>query len=360
MTSASSRNRNVATMTNPYPRITFGMIVLNGEPYLEYNLRTIYPFAHQIIVVEGATPAAAAISTPDGHSIDTTLHTLNTFKKNHDPEDKLVIITRDGYWDGEKDEMSQAYAERVTGDYLWQVDSDEFYKAADIERIIKMLRADPSITGMSFKQIQFWGDRNYFTDGWYLRRGAQYFHRLFRWGEGYTYTTHRPPTVTDPDGQNLLHGNWIHGREIAKQGIYMYHYSLVFPEQVRRKVSYYTAGVGKGVSSSPQWFEDAYLTLKTPFRVHNVYKYPSWLKYYRGKHPKEIDRLWHDIEVGRVNVEQRQTDDIERLLQSPTYRMKRSMLIFGDYLERYPLFYKFKMLLEQIRLKVKRIIRSII
>jgi hypothetical protein len=36
------------------PRITFGMIVLNGEPFMRYNLQAIYPFAHQIIVVEGA------------------------------------------------------------------------------------------------------------------------------------------------------------------------------------------------------------------------------------------------------------------------------------------------------------------
>lgn len=36
------------------PRITFGMIVLNGEPFTRYNLRALYPFAHEIIVVEGA------------------------------------------------------------------------------------------------------------------------------------------------------------------------------------------------------------------------------------------------------------------------------------------------------------------
>ena len=35
------------------PSITFGMIVLNGEPFVRYNLRALYPFAHQIIVVEG-------------------------------------------------------------------------------------------------------------------------------------------------------------------------------------------------------------------------------------------------------------------------------------------------------------------
>ena len=35
------------------PRVTFGIIVLNGEPFTRYCLRSLYPFAHQIIVVEG-------------------------------------------------------------------------------------------------------------------------------------------------------------------------------------------------------------------------------------------------------------------------------------------------------------------
>ena len=38
-----------------WPRVTFGIIVLNGEPFTRYCLRSLYPFAHQIIVVEGGT-----------------------------------------------------------------------------------------------------------------------------------------------------------------------------------------------------------------------------------------------------------------------------------------------------------------
>ncbi|MFC1960142.1 hypothetical protein ACFLYO_05490 [Chloroflexota bacterium] len=38
--------------TNKLPRISFGMIVLNGLPFVSYNLRALYPFAHRIIAVE--------------------------------------------------------------------------------------------------------------------------------------------------------------------------------------------------------------------------------------------------------------------------------------------------------------------
>ena len=57
------------------PKVTFGMIVLNGEPFVRPLLRTVYPYAHEIIVVEGACPGAVA--TEDGHSVDGTLEALH-------------------------------------------------------------------------------------------------------------------------------------------------------------------------------------------------------------------------------------------------------------------------------------------
>ena len=96
------------------PRITFGIIVLNGEPFLRYTLRALYPFAHEIIVVEGAAPGAANIATPDGHSLDGTLDSLRAFKDNEDPEDKLAIVSRDGFWT-EKDEMSASLCRACNG-----------------------------------------------------------------------------------------------------------------------------------------------------------------------------------------------------------------------------------------------------
>ena len=136
------------------PEVTFGIIVLNGLPFLEYNLRALYPFAHQIIVVEGAVGAAATLATPEGHSLDGSLEFLRRFKEERDPEGKLVLVTAeedgapDGFW-SEKDEMSQAYARRATGDWLWQVDSDEFYLEEDMRAVFAMLDEDPQISAVS-------------------------------------------------------------------------------------------------------------------------------------------------------------------------------------------------------------------
>lgn len=320
------------------PRITFGMIVLNGEPFLRYNLRTLYPFAHQIILVEGAALAAANIATPDGHSLDNTLEIARQFKASEDPDGKLTIVTAEdegypnGFWPGEKHQQSQAYARRATGDYLWQVDVDEFYQPNDILFVLRMLTARPDITAVSFKMITFWGGFDYITDGWYLRQGAKIYRRLFKWGPDYCYVTHRPPTVYNAQQQDLFTKNPVNGYQMARYGVFLYHYSLVFPHQVRYKSDYYSrANWASHIRQARSWAESSFLKLDHPFRVHNVYQYPSWLERYRRQHPPEIEALRQDIVDKKIVVNMRATDDIERLLNTPIYRLGRfSLKVTGD------------------------------
>lgn len=323
-----------------YPKVTFGIIVLNGEPFVRYNLRALYPFAYQIIVVEGAAPGASGVASPEGHSTDETLETLHDFKANEDPDDKVTIVTAEdeghpnGFWPGEKHEMSQAYAKRARGDYLWQVDVDEFYQPEDMHRVLKMLQDDPGITVISFKQITFWGGFDYLTDGWYLRRGANIYHRLFKWGPDYQYVTHRPPTVHDAQGRNLRNVRWVNGRMLAQRGIYLYHYSLLFPKQVREKCAYYQQAAWARRAVEEHWAQETFLRLQQPFRAHNVYDYPSWLERFGGPHPPQIEALRQDITSGRIDVEMRPTEDVERLLRSPIYALGRSWMKAWDHVDR--------------------------
>lgn len=312
-----------------FPRISFGMIVLNGEPFIRYNLRALYPFAHEIIVVEGACPSAESFATRDGHSQDGTLETLRQFQVESDPQRKLIVVTAEdeghpnGFW-SEKDEMSQAYARRASGNYLWQVDVDEFYRSQDMQTVIEILRQDPSMKAVTFRVRTFWGGLGYRPDSIALRRGAQDFHRLFAWAPGYRYTTHRPPTVIDEQGRDLRTIKALTAADLVRRwGIYLYHYTFLFPFQVRFKLAYYgPLGPSCYLPKREAWMKN-YFELKHPFLIDDtsVLGEPSWLLRYDGKHPEVILQLWQDIEQGKIKEERRATDDIERLVRNPLYKL---------------------------------------
>lgn len=316
------------------PRISFGMIVLNGEPFIRYNLKALYPFAHEIIIVEGACPTARAFATNDGHSTDGTLDVLRRFQVEEDPQKKLVIITgekvgqENGFW-SEKDEMSQAYARRATGDYLWQVDVDEFYRPEDIQAIITMLQGDPGIKAVSFRALHFWGAPWYRTDGIHLRNGAQDYHRLFAWVPGYKYTTHRPPTVVDENGQDIRMAKALTAEKLAHRGIYLYHYALLFPFQANFKLAYYGKMDALLLPKREAWHRN-YFCLSNPFLVDDtsVLGEPSWLLRFKGQHPTSIHELWQDIEDGRIQIERRPTQDIEQLLNDRQYQVTKVLLAY--------------------------------
>ncbi len=313
--------------SDQFPRLTFGLIVLNGQPFIRYNLRALYPFAYQIIVVEGAVPGAAEVATVDGHSRDGSLEELYRFQAQEDPQQKIEIVTKDGFW-SEKDEMSQAYAARVKGDFLWQVDIDEFYQPQDMQKIVSMLRVDRDLTAVYFKQISFWGGFDYVSDGWYLRQaqdqGPGIVPRLFRWRPGYCYAAHRPVVVLDEVGDDIRKIKPLNGQELAAQAIYMYHYALVFPKQVAEKSAYYSEAGWVRRKQMNEWAENVYHDLRRPYRVHNVYHYPSWLEHFRGDHPPQIEALRRDIVAGEVAIDLRPTSDIETLLNKRSYRIGRS------------------------------------
>jgi hypothetical protein len=180
----------------------------------------------------------------------------------------------------------------------------------------------PDVWTVSFQQLQFWGGLRYLVDGWYLRHhGGAEFNRIFRWGAGYRYATHRPPTVLTADGTNLRELGWVRGQALAARGIALYHYSLVFPAQVAAKVRYYGSIFGRSTQSVVR----SYTTLERPYRVHNVPQYPSWLERYAGPHPPQALAMWEAVVGGRQSCgpDLRPTDDIERLLGRRWYAAGR-------------------------------------
>ena len=303
--------------------------MLNGEPFTRYNLRSIYPWAHQIIVVEGACRAAVAVADAKGHSTDGTLDVLRRFQAEEDPDKKLTIVIAedeghpDGFWPGEKHEMSQAYAKRATGDYLWQVDMDEFYREEDMPKIMGMLKN--GVTQISFPILQFWGGLGFRENGEFLSIHFTQIHRLFAWGKDYRYTTHRPPTVVDGAGTDVRQQSWLDAATMRKRQIFLYHYCMLLPKQVRQKCSYYSRVDWQAFQKMEQWAEKVYFGFQTPFAVCDTLQYPlSWLEEYAGAHPKQVLEMVGDIQRGaHPHIALRPTGDLSRIIRSPQYRLGR-------------------------------------
>jgi hypothetical protein len=327
--------------------VTFGIIVLNGEPFTRYSIRALYPHAHEIIIAEGACGGARNIATPEGHSRDGTLEILREIKRLEDSENKITIVTAedenhpDGFWPGEKLEQCQSFAKRATGDYLWQVDIDEFYSDNDINKIKDLIAKDNSISCISFKQFSFWGGFGYIVDSWYLSRYLSEIYRIFKWGKGYQYISHRPPTVINKEGIKLKEINFLNARQTQKMGITMYHYSCVFPKQVDEKVEYYQSSEWSKSVNTKWWADEVYYKFRYPYKAFINTHFPGWIKRFETGHPLQIQKLIEDLKTGVLQIKTRPDKDLKAITKSLKYRLIVRLLKLTDPVEDYfSLYYK--------------------
>ncbi len=209
-------------------KISFGMIVFNGDYVLKENLNAIYPYAHEIIITEGPVK-----HNQDFGFTSSTDKTINIIKNFPDPDNKIKLIS--GKWDN-KDQMCNVYLQKMTGDFVWHVDSDEIYLQKDIKYIINYLETHPECYSMSFKLYSFYGGFKRYISGFDENFEV---HRIKKIIPGTSYwKTHRPPTMIY-DTKTCKELGHIDHKTTASWGIRIYHYSYVFPKQVKEKCNYY-------------------------------------------------------------------------------------------------------------------------
>ena len=216
-------------------KIAFGMIVFEGDYVLRECLECVYPYAEQILIAEG--PVTFWQQQGKTTSEDKTNWILANFP---DPDNKIKVIH--GQF-SEKDEQCNAYIEYLNDDidYLWQIDSDELWKAEDIEKMINIFKTE-KYTSVDVKSCSFYGGFDHYIGGFERQSGN--FHRIFKVYPGSDWLTHRPPTIKHKPGINTLPERHLDGDTLwERYGVQMYHYSYVFPEQVRKKIFYYKSKV---------------------------------------------------------------------------------------------------------------------
>ena len=127
------------------------MIIFNGAEFLRQVLDSIYSFAHEIIIAEGADRNSRPYAKPNGSSTDETVDIIKSYP---DPGRKILLIQ--GIWK-DKIEQSNAWLRHATGDYVWQIDDDEIYKKEDLIKIDSLLKERPETTAVSFHWCHFFG-----------------------------------------------------------------------------------------------------------------------------------------------------------------------------------------------------------
>jgi len=277
-------------------KISYVMIVLNGMPFIEASLKSIYDSAYEIIIVEGAVKQCMFAANPDGSSKDGTVEFIKAFP---DPKKKIKLIQ--GIWP-EKCEMQNKAVKIATGDYIWLVDSDEVYKKKDIEVIIGMLDADPTITQINFSLFHFWKGFEYVLSSPILKSHPGFF-RVFKLDKPCYFTTHRPPTfLLQRYKKTTYQMNRVENSVMVKKGIFIYHYSYVSDSQVKQKVELYKKyGWDKFWKMDlDDWFNNCYLKWTVANRETVEAKYPVWTgdkrsrtELFLGVHPDSIlERSW--------------------------------------------------------------------
>ncbi len=292
-------------------KIDIMILILNGQPFIEYNLRQHYWFANKIWIIEGADNRTRdhvdhKFFTDSGHSTDKTVEIINSFP---DPEHKITLIQHPNntFWSNGKDEMIAQINNKIEGDFIFEIDVDEFYKREDIEKLINIIKEYPQITSFGIPWRNFW--HNFHTiygletaDTFKVEWGFWGW-RLFKWLKNESnWNGHRPPNVSYHKNQYTKDGRLYNTSNdgvawgpahLAPRDIYTYHYSDLLPKQNLMKSQYYEI---------PQWYENIFmkwLTHKEEVEAYGIYPLGGSGKTmeYDGTHPSEIYRLAKELKM---------------------------------------------------------------
>jgi len=183
------------------------------------------------------------------------------------------------------------------------------YKQENIQQVLSLLGPE-GYDSVAFRFRSFYGGFERHMIGW---EEAQETHRIQRFYPGAVWASHRPPTINAPDGKPWRTKNHLTHWEIdAAVGIRIFHYSFVFPSQVKMKYLYYN-DLTKG-----NMISDGYKSIYLPWTrgddqkkaeierkfkgVHHLTRGPGGqcvchtVKYY-GKHPQWIEQHRQELEV---------------------------------------------------------------
>lgn len=238
-------------------RLTFGIITLNADFFLKQVLESIYPFAHKIIIADGAVTWWKEQGVY--RSTDDTIKIIEEFP---DPQFKILLVKGGPYQ--EKDDQCRAWFQHVPTDtdYVICNDADEVHSPDNLEKLIRFLEKEKP-TSVGFKSDSFYGGFDRIIGG--FERDYS-FKRVLQYKPGCFYRTHRQPTLAIPNAYDAINayidieGKDITGNQLYEAtGITMWHGSYVSPKGVFNKIRYYEGAVIAKGQCIPDYFRDVWL-----------------------------------------------------------------------------------------------------
>ena len=216
-------------------KVSVCYFVLNEEQFLAHSLRSIYAFADQIIVVEGAIELFWSCANPDGSSTDRTVGIIEGFP---DPKEKIKLIQ--GKW-RDKFEMQNKYLQHATGDWVLVCAGDEAYRPEELEKLRLFALKHPYAVNIKFPFVHFiWDERHVITCTRpmpNLRDWTSRHQRFFKNMKGLRYATSHSD-VEDRNGRLLIF--YPPSTQLWFPEVHVYHYGYCKPaEEIRRKLEFY-------------------------------------------------------------------------------------------------------------------------
>jgi len=292
-------------------KISYVMNVLNGEPFIKYQLDSIYSHAYEIIIVEGAYRKFAHSATVEGRSTDNTVEIISSYP---DPENKIVLVQNPGFYDDRLD-MCNEFLQRVTGDVIWQVDADEFYLDSTHTYVYDLFSTDPELDRVCFNFYDFFGSLDYFIKG-YEHIGLDNIRRVHRYKKGEKWLDQRPPTLSSNNQEKVIRKE-ITGSQMQIKGHMMFHPTLLFDSQVMDKYQYYSS-ISSSINKPNKWIVNVWQKYNNKFNVSGIKNYITYLEHFSGEtYPKPLSDMYSKVKQGEyAGFNARDMADVDSFMSS--------------------------------------------
>ena len=217
---------------------------LNEQEFIGLTLRSIYDEVDKILCIEGAVKNQPN-STPDGHSTDNTVEIIQDFKKNHDPQRKLLFLQIKRHFES-LEELKQTFLDlSYPGEIILINDVDECYQPEDIRRIRRFFDLQPHATELIPTFIHFYGDF------WHIAvPGSEWscsHQRVVKLSQGVKYLSH--PVLTDISNRcTYFSPEYQHRRFVPNPPVYIWHYGYArqnMDQRMQNKKLYYEQELAK-------------------------------------------------------------------------------------------------------------------